>query len=109
MRIVAAFLFVVVVAGFGCSHRRAPAAPQTHFSSVPGLEVAPAPQPGSAPSPAPLEVVPFGAPTAPVPAPAENSAGPASAPASPAPTNQKLIVTPEQGYIGKIAKVNDAA
>lgn len=61
-------------------------------------------------------MIPFGAPAAPVAAPTENSvaaasAAPAATAPAPAPASgkQKLIVTPEQGYVGKIATVNDTA
>jgi len=63
------------------------------------------------------KVIPFGAPAEPAASPTQNSAAPTpavpppadSTPTPPAGGKQKLIVTPEQGYVGKIATVNDVA
>ena len=126
MRFLGVFLVGLVLAGSGCSHKKAkpaPAAPTGTFSAVPGVDT-------PAPPRAEPKIIPFGAPTTP-PAPPEtapvsnapstpalpvpdtgppvNPAPVNPAPANPAPANQKLIVTPEQGYIGKVATVNDAA
>jgi len=117
MRIVATFLVAMAMAGSGCSHHKsAPAAPASHFSSVPGMDAAPAASSPATASAGP-QVIPFGAPAAPVAAPTQNSAAPTTAappqsepaPLAPSGSRQKLIVTPEQGYAGKIATVNDAA
>jgi len=110
MRILATLVLAAAMAGSGCSHHKStPAASPSHFSSVPGMEAAPAPSGTATPS-AGLQVIPFGAPAVPT----QNSAGPGSAAAAPtlpgsAPSSGKLIVTPEQGFVGKIATVNDAA
>jgi len=119
MRILATFLIAVAMAGSGCSHHKStPAAPAAagHFSTVPGMETTPAAAAPAASTAGP-KVIPFGAPAEPAASPTQNSAAPTpavpppadSTPTPPAGGKQKLIVTPEQGYVGKIATVNDVA
>lgn len=80
----------------GCFHRKA-AAPREKFSDVPGM-------PPPAVAPVPVEVTRSPKPprkqakVEPVPAPAETKA-----------PSQKLIVTPENGLVGKVEMVNQNA
>jgi len=114
MRLLAVFLGVLFLAGFGCSHRKAkPApAPAGNYAPVPGVDAPKAT--ASVPADRELKVVPFGVPATP-PVPSETAPADTAATAPPVPSaatnhgNQKLIVTPDQGYIGKVATVNDAA
>src|SRR5262245_41299362 len=111
MRFLAVFLITLAVASTGCSHKKAKPAPEPaaagNYSPVPGMDTAAAPPVTSSPAATPpdreLKVIPFGAPTTPPPpetAPANNAASspatavPAPSPANP--SNQKLIVTPDQ-------------
>ena len=118
MRFLAVFLVTLVLALTGCSHKKAkPApAPASPFSALPGVDTARTAPASSAPAATSpereLKVVPFGAPTSPpepVPAPNTTSTPPTAPAPAQNPANQKLIVTPDQGYIGKVATVNDTA
>jgi hypothetical protein len=122
MRFLAVFLVTLVLAITGCSHKKAkPApAPTSPFSTLPGVDAGAAQRTASAPATTPatppereIKVVPFGAPTTPPPpvtAPVDTAANAApTTPAAPNAGKQKLIVTPDQGFLGKVATVNDTA
>jgi len=85
------FCVLVAVAAGGCFHRKA-AALGEGFSDIPGM-----------PPPAPVEVT-----RKPKPQPKEAKVAPAPAP-EPKATSQKLIVTPENGLVGKVEMVNQNA
>jgi hypothetical protein len=112
MRFLFVGLLLAIVAGAGCSHRKA-AAPQQNFSDVPGLPPTPVP--------APVEVK-----QKPKPQPKEKKTGPpqveakqkpkrqpkepkverVAAPTESKSAAQKLIVTPETGLVGKVESAN---
>jgi hypothetical protein len=95
MRIATFCLFFALLASSGCFHRRA-AAPQENFSDVPGMPPPPAPtaevKPTSKPSKKEVQ-----------------SSAAILAPAEPKAPAQKLIVTPENGLVGKVEMVNQNA
>jgi hypothetical protein len=91
--------FLALLAGSGCFHRKA-AAPQENFSDVPGLPTAPPAETTADLRPPKKEVA--------------RQKHPAEAhvpvtPAEPKPAEQKLIVTPENGLVGKVEMVNQNA
>jgi hypothetical protein len=83
MRIVVVACSLLVAVGSGCAHKKPKSSPGT-YSSVPGVPDMPS-------SPAPQS------------APARTQT---RAPA-PTPTNQQLIVTPENSLVGKVKTVNE--
>src|SRR5262245_16773562 len=94
MRIATSCLFIALLASSGCFHKRA-AAPQEGFSDVPGM-----------PPPAPVAEV------KPNPRPSKKesqSSAPISIPSEPKTPQQQLIVTPENGLVGKVEMVNQNA
>jgi len=112
MRFLIFCVLLAVLAGTGCFHRKA-AAPQEHFSDVPGLPPTPSPAPVEVkrkPKPEPKEASPAPAPAEakrkPKPQPKEAKVEAVAAPAEPKASSQKLIVTPETGLVGKVETVN---
>jgi hypothetical protein len=121
MRIAISCLFLGLLAGSGCFHRKA-AAPQEIFSDVPGLPASPPVEQTTSVKPPKKQraskkaVAETNAPAASVEV-ARNSrasrdtqSGTAiSNPAEPKAPAQKLIVTPENGLVGKVEMVNQNA
>jgi hypothetical protein len=95
MRFLTVCVLFALLTGAGCFHKKA-AAPQVNFSDVPGM-----PPPSS--TPAAVEVKRT----------AKSQPKPrgeaTSAPAEPKASTQKLIVTPENGLVGKVEMVNHNA
>jgi hypothetical protein len=121
MRILIFCVFLAMLAAPGCFHRKA-AAPQENFSDVPGLPTsAPVEQttsvkPPKKQRPPKKAVVQTNAPAAPVdvardskPSKASESVSAVSTPVEPKGPAQKLIVTPENGLVGKVEMVNQNA
>jgi len=121
MRILIFCLFVALLGGSGCFHRKA-AAPQENFTDVPGLPASPPVQETTEVKPPKKQrarrktVAQTNAPAASVEvahnskASKEPQSGTAiSTPAGPKAPAQKLIVTPENGLVGKVEMVNQNA
>jgi hypothetical protein len=110
MRFLIFCVLLALLAGPGCFHRKA-AAPQQNFTDIPGLPATPTPapvevkqKPKPTPAPAPVE-----AKRKPKTQPKETKVETASVPSEPKPSSQKLIVTPENGLVGKVEMVNQNA
>jgi hypothetical protein len=115
MRFLIFCVLVAVLAGAGCFHKKA-AAPRENFSDIPGLPPTPAPAPVEVkqkPNPQPKETTPAPAVVEtkrkPKPQPKEAKVESTPAPVEPKPASQKLIVTPENGLVGKVEMVNQNA
>ncbi len=122
MRILTFCGLVAVLAGAGCFHKKA-VAPQENFSDIPGLPASPPVQETTSVKPpkkerkpkkalsqtnapaAAVEVAGNSKPSVPQP----ESSGVVTAPAEPKAPAQKLIVTPENGLVGKVEMVNQNA
>jgi hypothetical protein len=122
MRILIFCGLIALLAGAGCFHKKA-AAPQENFSDVPGLPASPpVQQTTSVKRPKKVRqpkktIVQTNAPAAAVevtrnPKPGNGEGASSSAistPGEPKTSAQKLIVTPENGLVGKVEMVNQSA
>lgn len=112
MRFLFVSLLLAIIAGAGCSNRKA-AAPQQNFSDIPGLPPTAVPAPVEVkqkPKPQPKEKAPPPAPVEakrkPKPQPKEAKVVTVAAPFESKASSQKLIVTPETGLVGKVETAN---
>jgi hypothetical protein len=116
MRFLTYCLLLGILSTPGCVHQKA-RAPRENFSDIPGLPPTPAPAPveiKQKPIPQPKEKTPPPTPVAakkkkPKPQPKEVKIETAPTPVESKSAQQKLIVTPETGLVGKVEMVNQNA